>query len=198
MAITEKQQQVLGLLNSGMDPKEIAAQLGVSKAAIYSHMRSIKADGIALPERYANVGKGRGRGRGRGTSTRRASQAAPRGLPTDGATRLPATPPPVVVPPVNADTVFSALDAHFEQEQARILARLTELGDEHTRLYDALQANEAEKEGLSEASARLSALRKAAKDPSTLTIEPEGDAAKDNGDGATKPPPKGKRVAATV
>jgi hypothetical protein len=163
-------------------------------------MRAIKADGVMLPERYANVGQGRGRGRGKARRASANPASANPGLQFPP--KADPLPPEPVAEVVSVDAIFAAIDSQFDKQLLDIAARLVELGDEHTRLNDALQSNLAEAEKLGEAGKRLTALREAAKDPSKLAIEPEvdpeADNAKDNGGGEAPKAKRGGRVAATV
>lgn len=176
MALTEKQQQAYDRLRKGEDPKDIAKAMGVTKAMVYTHIRAIKGQGLELPAKYANVGsQAAAKKAGRNGSRAAAPAPTPEPEPT------PEPTPPAAEEILSVDGVFTGIDAHLEREQARIVARLVELGDEHTRLNDALKANRAEAEDLSAAGSRVAALRDNVKNP------PKVEPSEDGSDGAKAP-----------
>jgi transposase-like protein len=131
--LTEKQEQVYDILKTGKDPKEIASDLGVSKAAIYSHIRAIKDGGHPVPAKYANVGTGRGGGRPARKATGRKSSSRPATpAPAPEAPVLTAAPQPepAAADGLNIDEVFAALTAQIKEDQANIEVRRGQIRSE--------------------------------------------------------------------
>lgn len=157
-ALTEKQQQIFNLLNDNKAPQEIADGLGVSKAAIYSHIRAIKDAGHPVPERYANIGVGAGRGsasKPRSAAARKRSAAAKKAA----AAKAPATPTPTPTPAPAPAGLSAPLDvpvANLDPEV--IVADLnTGLGKTRDEIKDRLAAIAEEKLGLESQIAALDA-----------------------------------------
>jgi hypothetical protein len=170
--LTDKQQQVYNLLTDDKSPQDIAAALGVSKAAIYSHIRAIKEAGHPVPAKYANVGTG-GRG-GRKAASK--PSTAKRGASANGrrrnATKAPVPPAPVAAPApapepiladgtVDVDGVFSGLIAQIQADQEHITTRRGQIAAEIASLEERKAALQAEDGDLEVAFARLEGTVKA-------------------------------------
>lgn len=120
MAITDKQKQVLSLLNQGKTVGEVAEVLNITKAGVYSHIRIIKADGTEqLPESVANVGQ---------------RQAKKPGRKSPGRPRKTATPAAPSAPAPEADA--NSLDAVFEGVRKRISNEIERLQKRNARLVE--------------------------------------------------------------
>lgn len=164
--LTAKQQQVYALLQKDKDPKTIAAEMGVSKAAIYSHIRAIKESGHPIPAKYANVGVG-----GRGASTRARAAATKSGTKRRAASRKRATAkaPTAVVPPapqkgigavlaekvIEVGAVFSGLEAVVKQQREAIEVRRGQIAAEVEGLTGRIDTLKAEDADLDSALVRL-------------------------------------------
>lgn len=63
--LAKKQAEVLGLLEGGKTPVEVAKKLGISPNGVYGHMRRIEAKGYAVPRGKSNASPAKAKRRGR-------------------------------------------------------------------------------------------------------------------------------------
>lgn len=173
--LTEKQQQVYNLLTDDKDPKVIAEALGVSKAAIYSHIRAIKEAGHPIPAKYANVGTGAGRGRTGKRGTGRSAGKSATG--TRGRGRAAGKAPTAVVPPtptpaptatgdeqpdkIDADWLQRDVEAGLSSKRDAIGQRRSEIASEIAGLEASIQTLREEDGRLSDADATFESAQRA-------------------------------------
>jgi hypothetical protein len=144
--LTEKQTQVFRLLKDDKDPKEIAEGMGVSKAAIYSHIRAIKDAGHTIPAKYANVGVGRPGGRkpasGKKGATAPRKRAAAKATPAPTPTPTPAPAPvePTAVEVADAQAIVSDLHEGMDKHRQEISERRTSIASEIEALETSIAA----------------------------------------------------------
>lgn len=187
--LTEKQTEVYGLMQQDMDPKDMGIRLGVSKAAVYGHIRAIREAGQAIPIKYASVGVG-GRGqarsgnapkggrRGTGRSAGKGAPTGTRGRNAAVAAVVPPTPTvaPTPAPGVNVDDVFSHLRDQIGRDRQNIETRRQEIATSIETLNGQVASLQDEDGGLEVALARLAATEQA--------IAADSPAASENGTGS--------------
>jgi hypothetical protein len=188
--LTEKQTQVYNLLKDDKDPKEIAEALGVSKAAIYSHIRAIKDAGHTVPAKYANVGTGGGRGsRSRGKSGAKASGRGRRStgkaptavVPPAPSTPITATAPGLIAERPDADALRQAEAEALKTKRTAIAGRREEIAAEITDLESQIEALRGEDAALAGADATFEAM-----EATLASGPPESASTASNGKGTTE------------
>ncbi|MDQ1584581.1 MAG: Bacterial regulatory protein luxR family [Microbacteriaceae bacterium] len=94
-AATERQQEVLDLINDGKTVAEMAKALKLTENGVRSHIKRLKARGL-VPKSYASRGggrrRGRGRGRGRAATTAAASNRSTAVARSNGSVHLDGIP----------------------------------------------------------------------------------------------------------
>lgn len=139
--LTERQAEVLDLINSGKTPKEIAAQLGITDTGVYATRRRL-ADAGHLPKTRRSSGRKQRGLSSRGAATvRRAANGSGDGPPAKLASVIGTgvAIDPVAVISRRVEIVNDEINTHTGRIEESTAA-LMDLTDESKRLTKALKA----------------------------------------------------------